>query len=114
MKLYPSLAAFVHYANTQDHVMPLLPIQERIVCVQFREECCTLRLSRQGLQVSSEMYGTDMLHLKQEEDLQQLVTGAVRLQILLRRRGGEYKGTYRTLLLLESLFHICKPFEMGA
>jgi hypothetical protein len=114
MKLYPSLSVFVQYVNTQDHVVPLLPLQERNVCVQFQEEYCTLYISSKGLHISSEAHGTDKLVLKQEDDLQQLITGAVRLQMLIRRRGAEYKGTYRTLLLLESLFHICKPLELGA
>ena len=26
----------------------------------------------------------------------------------------QYSGTYRTMLLVESMFHICKPMSVGA
>ncbi|MFX3625717.1 MAG: hypothetical protein ACE3JP_17220 [Ectobacillus sp.] len=114
MKLYSSLSAFVEYANRQEHLLPLLPPSEKAICFQFKEECCSLHLSHEGMFVSKDKCGTDKVILKEEQNLEQLISGEVRLQLLLRRKGAEYSGTYRSLLLLESLFHICKPLDLGA
>ncbi|MFD3448776.1 hypothetical protein ACFDTO_29790 [Microbacteriaceae bacterium 4G12] len=111
MKLYPLLFSFVQYAKVQHHLEPLLPLQEKVIRFQFQEECYSLHVARHEIKLSNMKDGTDTIVFSHEEDARHLLTGAVRLQPLLRRKGMEYKGTYRTMLLLESLFHICKPLD---
>lgn len=114
MTLQALLQSFADYASTQHHLEPLLPVEEKFICFQFQEESCSLRLSRHKITLSEGLNGTDTIMFQKEEDLHHLVNGLVRLQQLLRRKGAEYRGSYRTLLLAESLFHICKPLKKGA
>jgi hypothetical protein len=114
MKLYSLLQSFVTYANTQYHLEPLLPQFERAVCFIFQDECYSLKISREKIELMNGVLGTEELVCFHEADLQLLITGQVRLQSLLRRKAITYKGTYQTMLLLESVFHICKPLRVGA
>ncbi|MCM3736049.1 hypothetical protein M3215_09490 [Bacillus cytotoxicus] len=114
MRLYSLLQSFVTYANTQCHLEPLLPQFEKAVCFIFQDECYSLNISREKIELINGAVGTEELVCFQETDLRLLITGQVRLQSLLRRNAITYKGTYRTMLLLESVFHICKPLRVGA
>ncbi|MCP8969680.1 hypothetical protein [Ectobacillus ponti] len=108
------LQSFAMHAQGQEHLKPLLPKQERAVSFRFGGESCTIRLSQQGITVSEGEESVEVVTVQQEEDLQKLLAGAVRMQPLLRRKGMVYTGTYRTLLLLESLFYVSQPLEQGA
>lgn len=114
MTLQELLQSFANYANTQQHLEPLLPLEEKVVCFRFREESCSLKMSRHEITLLEGLNETDTITFLKEEDVHSLVNGLVRLQQLLRWKGTEYMGSYRTLLLAESLFHICKPLEKGA
>ncbi|WP_459501708.1 hypothetical protein [Bacillus sp. C1] len=114
MELYSLLQSFVTYANSQYHLEPLLRQREKTINICFRDECYSLQISREYIQLLKEARGTEQLVCFQEEDLRRLVTGNVRLQTLLNSGRVQYNGTYRTMLLLESVFHICKPMSVGA
>ena len=114
MHLYSLLKSFVTYANTQNHLEPLLPRFERTVCFVFQDECYSLKIARSGIQLVEGTAGTNQLTFVREESLQLLLNGKVKLQSLLRTKDVMYRGTYRTMLLLESVFHMCKPMKVGA
>ena len=114
MTLQALLRSFANYASTQQHLEPLLPLEEKVMCFRFKEESCALKMSRHEITLLEGIKGTDTITFWKEEDLHSLVSGLIRLQLLLRWKGTEYIGSYRTLLLAESLFHICKPLEKGA
>ncbi|MFC5773002.1 hypothetical protein [Ectobacillus antri] len=102
------LLSFIEYVNAQDYVGPLLPLQEIKVRVDMGNEACTLHISKTGLHISEASDVSDCLQFSHEDDLRSLTTG-IRLQMLVRMKGATYKGTYRTLLLLESLFYLYRP-----
>ena len=114
MTLQALLQSFASYASAQQHLEPLLPLEEKVICFRFKEESCSLKMSCHEITLLEGIKGTDTITFWKEEDLHSLVSGLVRLQLLLRWKGTEYIGSYRTLLLAESLFHICKPLEKGA
>ncbi|WP_410985380.1 hypothetical protein [Bacillus cereus] len=114
MGLYSLLQSFVTYANSQYHLEPLLRQGEKTINFHFGDEYCSIQISREYIQLLKETRGTEQLICFQEEDLRRLVTGKVRLQTLLHSGRVQYNGTYRTMLLLESVFHICKPMPVGA
>jgi hypothetical protein len=113
MSLYEALCLFVKRLQENEHIQPLLPLEEKVICFRSEHECCSLHLSRTGAYVSKETNGMLVLSAKQE-DLIALIMGHVRLQQFIRRKSIEYKGTYRNVLLAESVFHICKPLQLGA
>ncbi|EEL48678.1 hypothetical protein bcere0022_40670 [Bacillus cereus Rock3-44] len=114
MGLYSLLQSFVTYANNQYHLEPLLRQGEKTIHFRFGDECCSLQISREYIQLLKGQWGTEQLICYKEEDLQRLVTGNIQLQTLLHSGRAQYNGTYRTMLLLESVFHICKPMPVGA
>ncbi|MGE6540504.1 hypothetical protein [Bacillus luti] len=114
MKLYSLLQSFVNYANGQYHLEPLLRQGERIVNFRFGDECCSLQISRDYIELLQEKRGTEQIVCVDEEGLEQLVNGNTRLQMLMNDGRVHYSGTYRTMLLVESMFHICKPMSVGA
>ncbi|MDM5157113.1 hypothetical protein QUF88_25855 [Bacillus sp. DX1.1] len=114
MKLYSLLQSFVTYANAQYHLEPLLRQGEKTISFTLHDECYSLQISREYIQVLKGAMGTEQVVCFYEEDLRRLVTGNVRLQTLLHSGRVQYNGTYRTMLLLESVFHICKPLRVGA
>ncbi|CAM3964454.1 hypothetical protein [Bacillus paramycoides] len=114
MKLYSLLQSFVNYANDQYHLEPLLRQGERTVNFRFGDECCSLQISRDYIELLKEARGTEQIVCLEEEDVQKLVTGNIRLQTLVSDGRVQYSGTYRTMLLVESMFHICKPMSVGA
>jgi len=114
VKLYSLLQSFVNYANGQYHLEPLLRQGERIVNFRFGDECCSLQISRDYIELLQEERGTEQIVCVDEEGLEQLVNGNTRLQMLMNDGRVHYSGTYRTMLLVESMFHICKPMSVGA
>ncbi|EMA6342340.1 hypothetical protein ACO11K_002120 [Bacillus cytotoxicus] len=114
MNVYSMLQSFVTHANKQYHLEPLLRQEGKVISIHFGDECHSLQISRDYIQLLKGDRGTEQIHCFKEEDLQQLVTGNVRLQKLIHEGRVHYAGTYRTMLLLESMFHICKPMPMGA
>lgn len=114
MGLYSLLQSFVTYANAQYHLEPLLRQGEKTINFRLGDERCSLQISREYIQVLKEARGTEQLICFQEENLRRLVAGNIRLQTLVNSGCVQYNGTYRTMLLLESVFHICKPMRVGA
>ncbi|KEK25241.1 hypothetical protein [Bacillus gaemokensis] len=114
MRLYSLLQSFVTYANGQYHLEPLLRQGEKIINIRFGDECYSLQISREYIQLLKDARGTEQIVCLLEEDLRRLVTGKVQLQTLINSGSVHYSGTYRTMLLLESVFHICKPMQVGA
>ncbi|MDR2995573.1 MAG: hypothetical protein LBV11_17485 [Bacillus cereus] len=114
MKLYSLLQSFVNYANGQYHLEPLLRQEEKTVNFRFGDESCSLQISRDYIELLQEERGTEQIICLDEEDVEQLVNGNVRLQMLMNDGRVQYSGTYRTMLLVESMFHICKPMSVGA
>ena len=114
MELYSLLQSFVNYANGQYHLEPLLRREEKTVNFRFRDESCSLQISRDYIELLHEERGTEQIVCVDEEDVKQLVNGNVRLQMLMSDGRVQYSGTYRTMLLVESMFHICKPMSVGA
>lgn len=108
MKLYSSLQSFVKYANEQQFLEPLLPSQQCSVLLHYEQERYNLHISKDGASIVSEETSTNTLHIQTEQDLQSLLTGEIPLQRLLRRQGIVYAGSLRTLLLVESIFFICR------
>lgn len=114
MTLQALLESFTDYASKQSHVEPLLPMDEKVISFQFGNEGYSLKLSRQAIMLVEGIHGTDTIICRRKEDVESLVNGEVRLQLLLSWKGLEYTGAYRTMLLAESLFHICRPLRKGA
>ncbi|WP_242214620.1 hypothetical protein [Bacillus cereus group sp. BfR-BA-01383] len=114
MKLYSLLQSFVNYANGQYHLEPLLRQGEKTVNFRFGDESYSLQISRDYIELLKEERGTEQIVCVDEEDVEQLVNGNVRLQMLINDGRVQYLGTYRTMLLVESMFHICKPMSVGA
>ncbi|MEN1936752.1 hypothetical protein AAIE21_14415 [Paenibacillus sp. 102] len=114
MGLYLLLQSFVTYANSQYHLEPLLRQGEKTINFRLGDESCSLQISREYIQLLKEARGSERIVCFQEDDLRRLVTGNVRLQTLINNGHVHYSGTYRTMLLLESVFHICKPMPVGA
>ncbi len=114
MGLYSLLQSFVTYANSQYHLEPLLRQGEKIINIRLGGECYSLQISREYIQILKGTEGTEQIVCFGEEDLQRLVTGNIRLQTLINNGRVHYSGTYRTMLLFESVFHICKPMPVGA
>lgn len=114
MRLYSLLQSFVTYANAQYHLEPLFRHGEKIISITFADESYSLQISQGYIQLLKDARGAEEIVCLHEEDLPLLVMGNVRLQTLLQSGRVQYKGTYRTLLLVESVFHICKPVRVGA
>ncbi|MBO9130731.1 hypothetical protein [Bacillus sp. 165] len=113
MKLYEALCLFVKRMEENEHIQPLLPIEEKVIVFRSEHESCSLHFSKNGTFVSENTIGHLLLSAK-EEELLAVVKGHTRLQQLIRRGEIEIKGTYRNVLLAESVFYICKPFQLGA
>ncbi|WP_379970401.1 hypothetical protein [Ectobacillus sp. sgz5001026] len=108
MKLYSSLQLFVKYANEQQFLEPLLPSQQCSVMLQYEQERYILQISKKGLSISEEEPSTPTLRIQTEQDLHSLIMGELPLQRLIRRQGIVYTGTLSILLLVESIFFICR------
>ncbi|WP_369901981.1 hypothetical protein [Bacillus manliponensis] len=114
MRLCSLLTSFVTYANLQSHLEPLLPRFERTVCFISQDECYSLKIARNGIELIEGSAGTNQLTFVYEDSLFLLLSGKVKLQSLIKAKSVTYRGTYRTMLLLESIFHMCKPMKVGA
>ncbi|CAM4405429.1 hypothetical protein BAMA_16070 [Bacillus manliponensis] len=114
MRLCSLLTSFVTYANSQSHLEPLFPRFERTVCFVFQDECYSLKIARNGIELIEGSAGANQITFVYEDSLFLLLSGKVKLQSLIKAKSVTYRGTYRTMLLLESIFHMCKPMKVGA
>ncbi|WP_084256402.1 sterol-binding protein [Anoxybacteroides amylolyticum] len=103
---------FVERVNALKHLLPILPEEALYVCFQCEEEEMIFCLSKQGMYRTSEVDEQKAVTVcGTKEALKSLFYGELKLQQQLRLKEIAVFGSFRHILLLESLFHLAKPYR---
>lgn len=103
---------FMERVNALKHLWPILPTEALYVCFRWEEKEMIFSISKQGMQRKAEVDEKKTVTVcGTEEALKSLFYGELKLQQQLRLKEITVFGSFRHILLLESLFHLAKPYR---
>jgi ubiquinone biosynthesis protein UbiJ len=114
MGLEQLLKEFLLRLKEKQHLLPLLPQQIMLVGIESDQETLYITLSKKDIYVRKDCSEqVDVLLTGTLASLQSLFLGKVKLQQLIRLKELDVYSSFRHLLLIESLLHLCKPHNNG-
>ncbi|MBB5324347.1 hypothetical protein HNQ34_001440 [Anoxybacillus tepidamans] len=115
MSIHELVKQFIERVNALNHLLPILPEESLYVCVECEEETITFSLSKYGIQHDMEREEQKTVTVcGSKEVLKSLFYGELKLQQLLRLKEVAVFGSFRHMLLLESLLHLAKPYRYAS
>ncbi|MDQ0215139.1 hypothetical protein J2S13_001538 [Oikeobacillus pervagus] len=95
------------------HITSLLPEQFLDACIQCEQQAWIISFSENEIIYSNHVVDhVPILIEGKYASIQQAFLGKERLQTLVKRKELVYHGSYRSLLLLESILWLCKEYEL--
>lgn len=98
--------AFVTNIKKNQHLRSLLPKEEWLLVIKIGKNQWNISFSRNKIQMATERDDGDGVLQCSFEDWEYMVSGERKLRQLLKMGDTDYKGTFRSLLMLESLFYL--------
>ncbi|KZM57880.1 sterol-binding protein [Anoxybacillus geothermalis] len=111
MEMRELVGQFMERMQTLRHLLPILPDEQLYVRFESEEETAIVALGKE-LAAGREPDERNVLTVRgSKKALCSLLGGELKLQQLVRLREVHVSGSFRHLLLLESLLHLAKPYR---
>jgi hypothetical protein len=96
----------------KEHLLPLLPQHSMLVGIESDQGSLYMTISKNDIHIRKECpENVDVLLTGTISSIQSLFLGHVKLQQLIRLKEVNVYSSFRHLLLIESLLHLCKPHD---
>ncbi|NNU84316.1 sterol-binding protein [Geobacillus sp. BMUD] len=112
MEMRELIGKFVERMQVLRHLLPILPDEQ--LCVRFEsgDETVLLVVGKESSAAEMEHDERKTLTIRgSKASLASLLNGELKLQQLVRLQEVHVSGSFRHLLLLESLLHLAKPYR---
>jgi hypothetical protein len=98
--------------QTLNHLLPILPEEELYVRFECETETAVVAISKHRISPKVEVDERRVLTVRgSKEALESLLNGRLKLQQQIRLQEVHISGSFRHMLLLESLLHLAKPYR---
>ncbi|QNU39127.1 sterol-binding protein [Geobacillus sp. 44B] len=98
--------------QTLNHLLPILPEEELYVRFECETETAVVAISKHQISPKAEVDERRVLTVRgSKEVLESLLSGRMKLQQQIRLKEVCISGSFRHMLLLESLLHLAKPYR---
>jgi hypothetical protein len=98
--------------KTLNHLLPILPEEELYVRFESETGTAVVVISKHRISPKAEVDERRVLTVRgSKEALESLLSGRMKLQQLIRLQEVHISGSFRHMLLLESLLHLAKPYR---
>ncbi|ANB57197.1 SCP-2 sterol transfer family protein [Anoxybacillus sp. B7M1] len=115
MKIYELTKKFMERVQTLHHLLPILPEEELYIRFECDAETLIFAISKTGVHLAKEADERKILTIRgSKEALVSLLKGELKLQQQLRLKELVVSGSFRHMLLLESLLHLAKPYRYAS
>ncbi|OKO88389.1 hypothetical protein BRO54_3681 [Geobacillus proteiniphilus] len=112
MEMRELVGQFVERMQVLRHLVPILPDEQLYVRFESDDETALLLIGKESAARGMENDERKTLTVRgSKEALASLLNGELKLQQLVRLREVHVSGSFRQLLLLESLLHLAKPYR---
>ncbi|KDE46124.1 sterol-binding protein [Geobacillus sp. CAMR12739] len=112
MEMRELVGQFVERMQVLRHLVPILPDEQLYVRFESDDETALLLIGKESAARGVENDERKTLTVRgSKEALASLLNGELKLQQLVRLREVHVSGSFRQLLLLESLLHLAKPYR---
>ncbi|GAJ57573.1 hypothetical protein B23_0763 [Geobacillus thermoleovorans B23] len=112
MEMRELVGQFVERMQVLRHLVPILPDEQLYVRFESDDETALLLIGKESAARGMENDERKTLTVRgSKEALASLLNGELKLQQLVRLREVHVSGSFRHLLLLESLLHLAKPYR---
>ncbi|ABO68297.1 MULTISPECIES: hypothetical protein [Geobacillus] len=112
MEMHQLVGQFMERMQTLRHLLPILPDEQLYVRFESEEGVALLAI---GKEPTAPEIGNDERHTLtvrgSKKALESLLSGELKLQQLVRLQEVSVSGSFRHMLLLESLLHLAKPYR---
>jgi|GEM_PF-419270 len=111
MKILNVAQQFIERLQTLSHLWPLLPEERLYIRFECKDENITFAISKTGTAREEAVDERRLLTIRgSEEAIVALLNGELKLQQQMRLKELSVAGSFRHMLLLESIFHLGKPY----
>jgi hypothetical protein len=112
MGIYGLIQQFIERIQTLHHLLPLLPEERVYIRFECENENVIFAISKNGTEEEKTVDEKRLLTIRgSEEAIETLLTGELKLQQQMRLEELSVAGSFRHMLLLESIFHLAKPYR---
>ncbi|MED4968943.1 MULTISPECIES: SCP2 sterol-binding domain-containing protein [Bacillaceae] len=95
-----------------NHLSPILPEEELYVQFECETETAVVAISKYKIGQKEKIDERRLVTIRgSKEALESLINGRLKLQQQIRLREVHISGSFRHMLLLESLLHLSKPYR---
>jgi hypothetical protein len=111
VKIQSLIQQFIERIQTLNHLLPLLPEERVYIRFECENENVIFAISKNGTENGETVDEKRLLTIRgSAEAIQALLTGELKLQQQMRLKELSVAGSFRHMLLLESIFHLGKPY----
>ncbi|RAK18621.1 hypothetical protein B0I26_10941 [Anoxybacillus vitaminiphilus] len=112
MKIQGLIQQFIERIQTSSHLSPLLPEERIYIRFEWENENIVFAISKNGTEKKKEEEDEQRLLTIRgsAEAIHTLLTGELKLQQQMRLKELSVVGSFRHMLLLESIFHLGKTY----
>ncbi|WP_027410051.1 hypothetical protein [Anoxybacteroides tepidamans] len=115
MSIHELVKKFMERVQTLQHLLPILPEEALYIRFECDGEMMLVAVSKNGVQRKQEADERRLLTVRgSKEALVSLFHGELKLQQQLRLSELFVSGSFRHMLLLESLLHLAKPYRYAS
>lgn len=101
------LEGFIAAVRANHHLLPLLPRENWILGINIDNNQWILSFSREEIGIAAERTPANSILHCSLQDWLGIINGEQKLRQLLKMGSTFYEGTFRSLLMLESIFFLC-------
>jgi hypothetical protein len=113
VKIQSLIQQFIERIQTLNHLLPLLPEERVYIRFECENENVIFAISKNGTENGETVDEKRLLTIRgSAEAIQALLTGELKLQQQMRLKELSVYGSFRHMLLLESIFHLGKPYYL--
>lgn len=95
-----------------NHLLPILPEEELYIQFESETETVVVAISKHKIEQKKEVDERRVLTVRgSKKALEALLNGKLKLQQQIRLQEVHISGSFRHMLLLESLIHLSKPYR---
>jgi hypothetical protein len=115
MNIHELVKKFTERVQTLQHLWPILPEEALYIRFECDGEALLVSISKKGVHRKQEADERRLLTVRgSREALMNLFQGKLKLQQQLRLSELFVSGSFRHMLLLESLLHLAKPYQCAS
>jgi hypothetical protein len=111
VKIQGLIQQFIERIQTSNHLSPLLPEERVYIRFEWENGDIVFAISKNGTEKGEEADEQRLLTIRgSAEAIHALLTGELKLQQQMRLKELSVVGSFRHMLLLESIFHLGKSY----